>query len=33
MIHDFGLLNGINKVPAVQESLKEAIRKINEALK
>lgn len=33
MIHDFGLLNAINKVPAVQESLKEAIRKINEALK
>jgi len=33
VIHDFGLLNAINKVPAVQESLKEAIRKINEVLK
>jgi len=33
MIHDFGLLNAINKIPAVQESLKEAIQNINEALK
>ncbi len=33
MIHDFQVLNAINNVPAVQESIKEAVRKINEALK
>jgi len=33
MIHDFGLLNAINKVPAVQQSLQDAIHAINEALK
>lgn len=33
MIHDFGLLNGINQVPAVQQSLQDAIRAINAAFK
>ncbi|MCF6402858.1 alpha/beta hydrolase [Chitinophaga filiformis] len=33
VIHDFGILNGINKVPAVQESVKEVVRQLNEALK
>ncbi|QHS62879.1 alpha/beta hydrolase [Chitinophaga agri] len=33
MIHDFGLLNGINQVPAVQQSIQDAIRAINAAFK
>ncbi len=33
VIHDFCVLNGINKVPAVQESIKEVIRVLNESLK
>lgn len=33
VIHDFGLLNGINKVPAVQQSIKDAVNALNDALK
>ena len=33
VIHDFGILNGINTVPAVQESVKEVVRQLSEALK
>ncbi|HVU98483.1 MAG TPA: alpha/beta hydrolase [Puia sp.] len=33
VIHDFPVLNAINKVPAVQESIREVIRALNEAFK